>query len=739
MPVAGPRSLAAGASPLAWPDPGAGQRSGRDGRGSDRSVSAQTIRAEGPDASSIGAPEPEIPTFRVVLRSSQGIASRSVEGVASSDYTHSLGAITDAVIDLRGTPIPRVIVNSEQDLHLLSLSVLNDAALKVNTQHTGLQQASLLLGSEANTIVLRFNDSLDLALLAGGTARGQIHQSLIGLQDSRLEDAGGDASLELSSLTGFQLKGPEAQQLRQVNIDLLAEAMRNSAILLGGGNDRVTITSGFRTLDPAGADLLIDLPGAGQTAGTPAPPFQARSLALVDSLLDTGGGNDQVSITTAPEGGAATPSGAGLQRIALLDSTVRLGAGDDRLQVDGDVIGSRIDLGGGVNALQVRGAVQDANVQVDAGSSNAIQLGNGGNTVTIGVTGDGGADLTLNSGAGDDRIRLPMGALTGSVDGGAGIDTLEDRSGAEVSTVVTGADPAKGSPEPEPLAVTLAGEGEGSIGGLAFQGIENLSLGERDTVVSVGSQGTLDGVLAAGSGEDRLDYATWQNPVQVDLSRGEASGILGGVSGFEEVRGGAGDDVLTAGATTRRLDGGAGDDRLELDLSSIFATGDSGNPPLVVVGGPGRDQFVLAGVDAIRTIRDTGSRALPVLADLALSPENGGGGLGLTDRLSLRLSGIQAASNPQSQLIDLTPSGVEGIGQARLLPIAPLDQLVAGIGERPAGFEQLAIATGATGSSLVLLGSGGSVTGIADLPALHAAGSPLDHGAAEASPAVLAA
>jgi len=47
--------------------------------------------------------------LRVVLRSSEGMVSRAVEGAASTDYRRTLGAITDVAIDL---PIPRPFISS---------------------------------------------------------------------------------------------------------------------------------------------------------------------------------------------------------------------------------------------------------------------------------------------------------------------------------------------------------------------------------------------------------------------------------------------------------------------------------------------------------------------------------------------------------------------------------------------------------------------------------------------------
>jgi hypothetical protein len=266
------------------------------------------------------------------------------------------------------------------------------------------------------------------------------------------------------------------------------------------------------------------------------------------------------------------------------------------------------------------------------------------------------------------------------------------------------------------VAVQLEAPGSGTVGSLLFGGWENLSLGDGDALVTVGATGRLDGRLEAGGGLDGLDYGAWQEPVVVDLGRGEASGILGGISGFETVRAGAGDDWILTAAGTRHLETGAGDDRLELDLGALEDGADAGAPPLVVSGGEGRDRFVLAGMEAIRMRAQANDRALPVLADLDWTP---GGGIGLTDAIAWRLGGLLADRAGDQAPVDLTPAGLEGIGQPRLLPIAPLDQLVSGMGARPAGMDQLAIATGDLGSRLVLLGSDRSVTAIAELPALR--------------------
>lgn len=691
-PLSGSGPLAAGDSGLPWsgsslPATRAADRGEQPGDPSDPSDAP----GDGPARAAVvspGAP-PEIPTFRVVVRSEESLVSRSVEGAAHSRYSHSLDAIRDTVIDLRDIRTPRVQVGSDRELTLLALSVLDDADLSLATHTTGLNRASLQLGPEANDILLRVSEAIDLALVAGGLARGQVLQSLIGMLNSRLEDAGGGGTLELSSLARFQLHSPVGAAKRQLGIDLLAQAMQDSAILLGDGDDRVLIASGFR--DPQGGDpgLRITLPVAADPAATDASlQLRARALGLVNSRLQVGGGDDVVSIRTWLDQPWRELNWHALtERIALLDADVDLGEGDDQLSVEGAVTRSRIAAGPGTNRLDFDGPVTGTTLTLAADSGNAVGLGDGDDTLTLRLAGEAPAQLTLAAAGGDDRIDAPLARLSGFLGGGSGFDSLVEAAGNEGEARGEGV-----------LAVHLEAPGSGTVGSLHFSGWENLFLGDGDALVTVGATGRLDGMLEGGGGRDELDYGAWREPVVVDLGRGEASGILGGIRGFETVR------------------TGAGEDRFELDLGALEDRAGAGAPPLVVSGGEGRDRFVLAGMEAIRMRAQAHDRALPVLADLEWNP---GGGIGLTDAIAWRLGGLLADRAGEPGAVELTPAGLEGIGQPRLLPIAPLDQLVSGMGTRPAGIDQLAIATGDLGSRLVLLGSDRSVTAIAELPALR--------------------
>ena len=705
-------SLGTAPSPSGAPSPPSDPQGWEGGGSADPLVSADQPAAPQLTARQAPVPDPLVPGFRVVLRSSEGSVSRSVEGPSSSEYRHSLGTITDAAIDLRQRESPQVLVSSVSQLHLLALSQLGDATLTLASNHIGLDRARLLLGPEVNAISIQLYETIDAGLIAGMAARSQIQQSVIALRDSLLQDSGPGGSLAISSLARFLLKAPGDGLQRQLGIDLLAEAMQNSTILLGDGNDRVTLTSGFRDLEGTSPGLLIDIPNTTGNHNDPSLQLRARAIGLEDSRLDTGGGNDQVSIKTWLDPTAAgIPSSSGdLGRIALLHSSVLLGAGNDQLDVEGAVLDSHLNLGSGDNQVSIDGAVQQSSVLLGPDSRNQLTLaGDTNNSLNLALAPGERAAVTLLAGAGNDRIGAPLDGLAGTIDGGGGFNTLE----------ATAAD-QKGAPV-DPLRVSLQAPGAGTVGALGFSRFDTLRVASKDLTVSVAAQAELSGALVAagvkaGQGHATLDYSTWQAPVLVNLVLGMASGILGGIGGFQEVIGGSGDDQLTAGATTSRLDGGPGKDTIQLNLAAHQAL-----QGCEIFGGNGRDTFVLSGLDAIKAGNAAGEPALPPvisLADLGLET-TASGGIGLSDTLQWRQQGIQTAPGGAVKTLTLTSAGLEGLGQPQLLPIAPLAQLLAGMAALPLGGQQLAIAAGPNHSSLLLLGGDRSYSTIADLPSLR--------------------
>jgi hypothetical protein len=424
--------------------------------------------------------------------------------------------------------------------------------------------------------------------------------------------------------------------------------------------------------------------------------LNARAIGLDNSLIDVGSGDDRVSIFTRIDESLLQDLGAHyddpqttiqLERVGLLESKVRMGEGNDQLRVNGSVIDSVINLGSGDNALFLEN---------DVLPGSRILMGDGNNSVTF----DSGLGGLVRGGNGNDRFALRNLQLAGEVDGGLGTDSLSATEGNTAKREL----------------MVLNGVDAGNLDGIRFRNIENVDLGGGNDVTLLDLGGTLTGQLLGGGGLDRLEYSNWTLPVVVDLDRGTATAIGGGktgtLAGFEQVMGGLGNDVLSSSGAFAAIDGSLGDDRLFLRWSPWLSSFESG---LQVKGGAGRDMFVFSGVEQPPVAGWDGVSGLPDLVDLDLGTTLNGS-IGLSDSIAWLRQEPLAGGGSQESILQLTPAGTEGIGDARLLPIAPLESLLTGMNSDTL---QLAIALdGSGGSQLHLLGVEGIGTSrvIANLP-----------------------
>ena len=163
------------------------------------------------------------------------------------------------------------------------------------------------------------------------------------------------------------------------------------------------------------------------------------------------------------------------------------------------------------------------------------------------------------------------------------------------------------------------------------------------------------------------------------------------------------------------LDAGGGADRLFMPKGPFAGT-------LELWGAGGRDLFLFADHG------DPDPAGMIVLADLdwqeGANPALADPGAAL--KLSDGLGWWRETTGPNGSRIEswseLTPSGIEGLGDAHLLPIAPLEQLLAGMATNPVAQPggQLAIGAGTSGSELLWLNpAAGTATALASLPALQ--------------------
>lgn len=642
----------------------------------------------------------------VVVRTFGGSGSRSLEGKAGSSQNAIQVGIENTTMDLRQSGSPAMELRSQRTLQSFALAELDDADLNMIAEHIGLVNTTFLNGTAADALIIGNSDLLTLGLQSAGSATAVLNSRTTAMDNSRLVGLGGSDLVGLEGITELRFTGLGTSQRANLSFRLLTEGLKDSGILLGQGDDTVTINSGFYLTgsDPLAATgqggFNFDL---GQTPVSRGDGsnwsfnLNARAVGLDNSLINTGAGDDRVSIFTRIDENLAADLGVlyddpftsiQLERIGLLNSTVLLGDGNDELRINGSLIDSTIDLGSGSNTLILEGPML---------GSTRILMGDGVNSINF----NDGLGGQVQGGSNDDRFNLRNQQLTGELDGGDGNDILLA--------------PTEANSRRELLV--LNGPDAGNLDGLRFRSIESVELGGGDDVTILDLGGSLTGKLLGGNGLDRLEFSNWTLPVSVDLDLGSATAIGAGASGslvgFELVAGGLGKDSLTSSGAFLGIDGAGGDDVLYLRWSPWLTAGDTA---LHVRGGPGRDLFVISGLEQGTPLSWDRKNGIPQLVDLDLGFNGTTNGIGITDTIGWVRSQTLPGGESQQTFERLTPSGLAGIGDARLLPIAPLEQLLAGMGSNT---QQLAIATDSNGGGqLYLLGSEGqgSAQLVAGLP-----------------------
>ncbi len=179
-------------------------------------------------------------------------------------------------------------------------------------------------------------------------------------------------------------------------------------------------------------------------------------------------------------------------------------------------------------------------------------------------------------GAGDDNVRYATGPMSGTIDGGAGEDSLEQPDceniryvlGEQFRCIETTYNGGRAH------FVTMANGFEGKAIVLASRRAEVIGTRTPDVVVVNALRARVD----ARAGNDRVTFSPYGK-------------------GMAVFSGGAGDDVLIGGNGGDRLDGGAGRDKLRGMNRSDVLRGGAGRDSLVggkakdtARGGPGRDR-----------------------------------------------------------------------------------------------------------------------------------------------------
>jgi Ca2+-binding RTX toxin-like protein len=264
----------------------------------------------------------------------------------------------------------------------------------------------------------------------------------------------------------------------------------------------------------------------------------------------------------------------------------------------------------------------------------------------------------LTGGTGNDKFAFTQGAtLGGTIDGGDGLNTLDYSGWTTAATIdlskALNIDSVVGGGSTDTLigrdADTnwdLTGNTNGTLTQTAtgeflfYSAVESVAGGSGADSFKMHAGVTLPGSIngGGGTGKDTLDYSAFNSPVQVNLTAGTATGVSGGVLGIENVKGGAGADILIGDGSANVLNGNGGNDILSgLDGSDNL---DGGSDRDLVIGGSGSDTVIGGTGDDIvigaSTLYDANAAALTALLaewkssqnyDDRLSHLQNGGGL----------------------------------------------------------------------------------------------------------------
>jgi len=303
-----------------------------------------------------------------------------------------------------------------------------------------------------------------------------------------------------------------------------------------GSNDRIHALSNNAVIGLASVTNVETISANGYTgvkivAGTTADLLDLTNVELIGiTSIDGGSGNDTIR-------GSATAD------------TIIGGAGDDLLQGNGgdDVFllaaRSGVDtIEGGEGIDTVRGTVDGA------------VLGWGG------VTGvERFENLRILGTAAADRIDLSGATLVnvGSIDGGAGDDTILGAAGADTIIGGAGNDDLNGGGGND-LFLIGASAGIDTIEG--GSGFDTIQASAANVAISWGRFSGIEAISAGGfSGVRVLGSAAAD---AIDLSGYTLTGItaIDGGAGEDTITGSAGADTIIGGAGNDRLSGGDGDD-----------------------------------------------------------------------------------------------------------------------------------------------------------------------------------
>jgi serralysin len=250
-------------------------------------------------------------------------------------------------------------------------------------------------------------------------------------------------------------------------------------------------------------------------------------------------------------------------------------------------------------------------------TSADIIVGGDGDDV---IDGGGGSDSSFG-GNGNDYIFAVLGTPE-SIDGGAGVDTLDTThfSGDYVVNLATGLTNFAGESFIN-MENLISGSGDDTLTGTA--GANTINGGDGDDIINGGggSDTSLGGngndyifavlgtpeTINGGAGVDTLDTTAFTGDYVVNLATGLTNFAGESFTNMENLISGSGDDNLTGTGGANTINGGDGDDVINGGGGSDTSLGGNGNDYIFAVLGTPESIDGGAGIDSLDTTPFTGN------------------------------------------------------------------------------------------------------------------------------------
>lgn len=472
----------------------------------------------------------------VILSYSQGEVLRDAINIDSiTQRLLSTGTFKTTLDDVGERP--SIGVNTTGTTSAGARAIFGDGAISVQTQNYGAFESTLSsFRNTAEYIYIKALDAIRLIGQVGGQIIGQSISTTTGINGNSITTGAGNDSLLIvanTSVDGYMSAGDEGINL---NVGVNTIGVDGSSIRTGEGNDQLVIAATmFNHEDEDKAGVSIELENTSIISGGEIN-MNMKATGVNQSSINTGRGNDRVIIQTgideylaAQVKGIKVESGedlnvnVGKSIVAMKDSVLSTGEGNDIILIRGDVIGSTIDTGTGKDQLIVQGELVRSTIGIDS-EDTFINVPLYGRTVTL--SGDQSSWNTRETA----EVSLVLG---------------DEQSNSIISNGEFKED------------ITVLGKDIGKVYETAFSSMENVLLGGGDDNVSFENYGRLSGVLDGGSGYDTVSFE--RSGSQLYYIAGETRigslqepVVSGGIQNFEEIIGSDNGDMIILG---KRYDG----------------------------------------------------------------------------------------------------------------------------------------------------------------------------------------